>query len=82
MKKLLKVLSIVLLIAITSGIIIFVLRFAETKNRAQILAAKADILAREKEELLKEKQEEEVGAQGEVGRLVEPPSHFASAPDS
>ncbi|MBU1044378.1 MAG: hypothetical protein KJ915_08305 [Candidatus Omnitrophica bacterium] len=59
MDKFLKIFSIFLLIIIACGTIFFALRFVETKNRAEILAARSDVLAREKEDLLQQKLEEE-----------------------
>ena len=59
MEKFLKIFSIFLLIVITCGTIFFALRFVATKNRAEILAVRAEVLAQEKEDLLREKLEEE-----------------------
>lgn len=59
MNKILKIISILLLISLVVGFIFFVIRFIATKNRAEILATKAELLSLEKEALIQEKQQEE-----------------------
>lgn len=59
MNKILKIISILLLISLVVGFIFFVIRFISTKNRAEILATKAELLSLEKEALIQEKLQEE-----------------------
>ncbi|MFH1062316.1 MAG: hypothetical protein V1747_05455 [Candidatus Omnitrophota bacterium] len=59
MSKFLKGIAFFLLILVAGGVIFFVFRFIETKNRAEILAKRAELLFKEKVALTIEKNEEE-----------------------